>query len=297
MDVPRESGNRCSIRYWIHGRWFLIWTSCSDGCVDQDADGSSGNLTSVSTYESRNSASDLDTPYSDEATLARVQRFGPFNTKMQWVNREKHQGIRRQQNDDGDYYYDNGSASRVNDYTLEVSGIKPVQIGQTSTQYTLALSYKERAGEDNNVSYDDLLDDDEVYYKGEIIDESELPAWDYNIPFKLTFRTDTRIPVWHLNWSNLIEWNQGGTVAQDSGSNYTDPDSGIDYDLYEDVEFDSLVTLDTKLIWTPPLLKTMNGYLQLEVRNLFDETVDISTDSEGLSSQGRQFWLQVGMSI
>lgn len=258
---------------------------------------SSGNLTSVKTYENRNSASDLDTPYSDEATLAWVQRLGPFSTKLQWVNREKHQGIRRQTDDDGDYYYDNGAESRVNDYTLEITGMDPLHIGQTRTDYTLALSYKERSGEDNNVSYDDLLDDDEVYYQGEIIDESELPAWDYNIPFKLTFRTRTEIPAWHLNWSNLVEWNQGGTVAEDSGDTYTDPDSGIDYDLYEDVEFDSLVTLDTKLIWTPPLFKSVDGYFQAEVRNLFDETVDIDTDDNGLSSQGRQFWLQVGLSI
>ena len=258
---------------------------------------SSGNLTSVKTYESRNSASDLDTPYSDEVTLAWVQRLGPLSTKLQWVNRETHGGIRRQRTDDGDYYYDNGAESRVNDYSLEVSALEPLRIGQTATRYSLALSYKARAGEDNNVSYDDELSDDQVYYQGEIIDESELPAWDYNIPFKLTFNTQTEIPAWHLNWSNLIEWNQGGTVAEDTGTNYTDPDSGIDYDLYEDVEFDSLVTLDTKLTWTPPLLKRMDGHVQLEVRNLFDETVDISTDSDSLSSQGRQFWLQVGMNF
>lgn len=49
------------------------------------------------------------------------------------------------------------------------------------------------------------------------------------------------------------------------------------YDVYEDYTLADLVTLDTKLIWQPRLWSSRQGYLMVEVSNLFDQVVSTKT--------------------
>ncbi|MYF52319.1 MAG: hypothetical protein F4166_00580 [Gammaproteobacteria bacterium] len=129
-----------------------------------------------------------------------------------------------------------------------------------------------------------------------MITYDELPAWDYNVPFTLNFFTVTEIPVWGLSITNFLNHRSGGTIARDSREDYTDPNTGVDHDIYEDFDFDDLVTIDSKINWTGRINDRFQLFAKFEIHNLFDQIVDQSRfDSRKRYTQGRRFWIEVGI--
>lgn len=87
-------------------------------------------------------------------------------------------------------------------------------------------------------------------------------------------------------------------MARDSGENYESPDTGSRYDVFEDREFSSLFTINSRIQWSRMLTDGSEVYARFEIHNLLDKVVD--TEPRRLATivrntQGRRFWMEVGM--
>lgn len=249
------------------------------------------------TFEDRSGRSDLDTPYSDEWMLGWSTTAFAMDTSLQYVSRESKKGVSRTRDDDGNYFYTNDGRSSTQSVSASFINSQPVMFGISETTVSLSVSYKNsESNRQDDGGYDDDLDEELIYYGGKLISAEELPAWDYNVPFGVGFFTTTRFPVWDMTWTNHFNHRQGGTIARDSRENYMDPDTGTSYDIYEDFEFDGLLTVNSKLSWNGRISDRFSGFVNFEVNNLFDEVVDRSRfDTRRRFTQGRRFWIEVGV--
>ncbi len=252
------------------------------------------------TYDDRSGRSELDTPYSNELMVGWSRTEGELvHATVSFVNRANEDGVTRKRDDDGLYYYTNDGESSSQGITTTITNADTIVLGQTNTHFSISLGYRESSSNrQDDAGYDEQLEEDLIYYQGGLISVDELPPWDYSIPFTLGFFTTTEIPVWDINWTNYFNHRRGGTVARDSRENYTDPSSGLEYDIYEDFDFDSLITVNSKVTWRGKLSERLSMFATLEVNNLFDEIVDQSTvDTRRRYSKGRRFWIDFGISF
>ena len=250
-------------------------------------------------YDNRSGASDLETPYSDEISLGWRQRIGAFEGKLQLLTRESRKSVSRRREDDGLYYYNNEGRSSTQSVTLELTNFTPLVLGPTETRFTMGLGYRDtESNRYDDETYDETLETDLIYYKGGLIPPEELPAWDYNVPLGFRINSVTAIPKWGLTWSNFYVIRRGGTVARDSGDNYESPDTGVRYDIYEDFEFSSLFTINSRIQWSRMLTDGSEVYARFEIHNLLDRVINTQTarlSTRQRNTQGRRFWMEVGM--
>jgi hypothetical protein len=255
-----------------------------------------GSLNRVTVYDD-NSFYDyeLDTPYSDELVFGVVQRIGKVDATLKFVNRETRDMVTRTETAEGLDYYDNSGQSSTDTISLEFKTRQPFEIGETQTNAKFTISYQEsKINVLSDVSYEDSISSEEVYYKGRVIYESQLPKMDFNIPFSIALSTETSFPEWRLIWANSIHVKAGGTIAQDTREDYSD--SSGNYDIYDDIDFDDLITLNTSFEWKPHLLDEVEGYLKVSINNVFDDYINRSTSTSTFSySKGRSTSLEVGM--
>jgi len=258
-----------------------------------NSDGSLNRQTNYSDQSFRDY--DLDTPYSNEWNIGVVQRFGVVDATLQFVNRESRDLVTRTETEDGLDYYTNDGRSSTDTVTLTFETRDPFETGATDTHGKISISYQESESNTlSDVSYEETISSDEIYYKDSVIYESQLPSFDFNIPISISFSTRTEIPDWRLIVANSINVQSGGKVAQDTGENFTD--STGTYDIYDDLKFDHLITLDTSIEWKPALIAEVEGYIKLSVNNVFDDYIDKSTSSNSYSyTLGRSGSLEVGM--
>ena len=238
---------------------------------------------------------DLSTPYSDELMLGWVQQAGPFNSTLKLVRRDSRDGVRKVDHNDLTYY-DNGGLSNTTSITWELDHADhPLRIGNSATVARLALGWKDStSNSQDDDGYEGKIDTNPVFYQGRLIDSSDLPAWDYNIPLSVSLSSITQVATWNLTWSNVVNLRNGGVIARDTRDNTADG-----YDIYDDVALNDLVTLDTKLQWKPKLWSDHQGYLMVEVSNVFDDVISTKTgDSQYISdlyTPGRKLWLEMGL--
>ena len=252
------------------------------------------------TYDNRTGTSDLSTPYSDEWTIGWSRTEGRLlHATVSYVSRNNKDGVSRRRDEDGLYYYTNLGRSASQGITSTITNAETISFGQTNTHISISLGYSEStSNRQDDGGYDDQLDEELIYYEGGLVSVDELPPWDYNIPFTFGFFTTTEVPVWNINWTNYFNHRRGGTVARDSREDYTDPNSGLTYDIYRDFDFDSLLTVNSKITWTGKLTQRWSMFARLEVNNLFDQIVDQSTvNTRRRFTQGRRFWIELGTSF
>lgn len=249
-------------------------------------------------FENRSKGSELDTPYSDEVSLSWMRSTNWIQYTLAFVNRETRNGVMRQRDDDGLYFYTNDGESSSQTYTLTGTAL----LGRGSfaeTSVYFGLNYNERtSNRQDDTGYEEQLDMDLIYYEGGLIGYDELPPFDYNIPLGIRLSTKTEIPALKLSWSNFLNIKRGGVVARDTRENYESPETGIEYDIFEDFEFDGLTTVDSRFVFRLNPADRPSGYIQIEVHNLFDDFIDYNTVStRRQNSAGRRFWIEIGTSI
>ena len=248
------------------------------------------------TYDDRSAASDLDTPYSDEMMVGWTQSMNRAIMKLQLVSRESKDGVSRSRDDDRRYFYTNEGRSSTRSFTAQWSESEPLEWGSVLFRFNTGFSYRDTtSNRQDDDGYDEQLEVDLIYYEDQLIPASALPAWDYNIPISLRGNTSAEFTRIGLTWSQFVNYRRGGTVARDSTDNWTDPATGIEYDIYADFEFDDLVTLDWKFDWTRSFTDRMDFFVRLQVHNVFDSLADSSmVDTRRRYNKGRRFWIEIG---
>lgn len=252
-----------------------------------------GTVKKVSSRDDKSlSDYDLKTPYSNEISIGVVQKIGFLDASLQFVNRESRDIVTRAETSDGLDYYSNEGRSSTDTVSLTLSARNPLELGSTKTYGSFSISYQE--SETNTLkpaSYEDPISSKEIYYKGSVIYESQLPKSDFNIPYNVNFATRTEFLNWHVIWANTINVKSGGTIAKDTKEDYAN-----DIPIYDDLKFDELITLDTSIEWKPTLFQSVEGYLKVSIDNVFDDYIDVSTDQKSYSyTLGRSTSIEVGM--
>ena len=247
-------------------------------------------------YANRSGASDLKSPYSDELSIGFSRPFFGLNTTTNLVLRQSRDGVSRSRID-GLYYYNNDRESDTYSLTSSLSLVNPLELGPSETSLFLNLSYRESTGNSqSDDAYDADVERELIYYKNKLIEPTELPAWDYNIPFGISFHSVTDFPSWNIQWTNFYNIRAGGTVARDTRDNYDDPATGMEYDIYEDFDFGGTFTVNSQIRWSPAVSDSFEPTLLLMVNNLFDDVSDQSfISTRRRFTAGRWFSLELGV--
>ena len=257
----------------------------------------------------RYSNADLDTPYSDEFTLA---LRGP----IAWIGGEyRLKGVLRESRDQ---FASSESVSEV--YDVETGGTSTRRVytvtndGERSYR-GLSLEYVREFGRDHalsfstnwshtdatNISYFDISDETEfegeyVYYQGQVVPKLRALADNQLLDFAapLIINGD-----WSARWfggrlrTNLnARWRDGLSRVDDTLVNITV--NGVRYDVFDKVEYKA--SIDANLAATIDLVKTRHGAasLDLRVNNLFNSVLNQEYSSTSQPYQlGRNVWISV----
>lgn len=251
----------------------------------------------------------LDTPYSDELTLA---LRGP----IAWIGGEyRIKGVLRDNKDQfssslresGTYVTDAGTTATsytykiTNDGERSYEGLSLEYVRPIGRDHTVSLSTNFSHTDATNISYFDIADEvdlegERVYYKGEVVTKLRALAdnqlEDYAAP--LIINAD-----WSANWfDGRLKTNVNSRYRSsfervgDTFVNITV--DGSSYDVYAKQKYGNSV--DVNLSATLSLLNTRAGETLLDVRvnNLFNTVLNEEyTDSSEPYQLGRNVWLSV----
>ncbi|SHJ92436.1 Outer membrane receptor proteins, mostly Fe transport [Desulfatibacillum alkenivorans DSM 16219] len=257
------------------------------------------SLSGSSTY----SYSELDTPHSDEIAVGIDQALltGTFSAK--YVSREGKDEFARDYGpvqSDGLRYFTMTNDGESSHESYRASWEKSWK------KHFLSMSCNWQESKSSNPDYDTTLEDDEtssqIWYKGDLIYLSELPAANYNRPFigKLTY--SGKLP-WGFTFTSHTSFREGYLRIEDTGDVKPLPDDegGVDpitgdslateAAVYDEVQYEDAWIFDVKLSWTCNYYRTQKLTLSVEVENLFDEISRVGSDSEEYE-MGRLFWAE-----
>lgn len=257
-----------------------------------------------------NSFRQLDIPYDDEWMVGFAQKLGGMRWELKYVNREgRDQVVRSRASylglEPGDgtttianyYTYTNAGSSESKTVTLTVTPLQALQLAGTSTTFQFGADWNETksAYTDYESLFDAAnLDDQDVYFDGNLMAYSELPANNFNRPWTLRLNTITNLPALNLTWSNFLRY-RGPYEQIYQGNPDTITVNGNTYDYYQVGEVGAAPSWDTRVKWQLPLGGSQLAYVAVDVTNVTNQVNDVLGDNGTLSYEvGRQYWLEVG---
>jgi len=170
----------------------------------------------------------LDTPYSDEFNVGLIGEAFEFSYGIELVHRDhEDQLISVKDPDTGEYQMTNGGKSTYDGITVTVS--RPIHT-EDYGNHTFSIGATESWTKTFNGSYNSQIDSvsglnyDEVYYQGEFISRSDLPASNYNAPLVLTFGWVGSFWQDRLRFNSTTRWRDSTTgLAEDERENDETP--------------------------------------------------------------------------
>jgi len=258
-----------------------------------------------------NRVADLDTPYTDEWSVAWRQQFAGLDINVKYVDRRNRGDIvRKRITDSYDktvyktalYEYANAGRSSSGTYTLSVSPQEPLTVWGTRSTAQLALDHTESKRSYN--TYEDATTATSigdfyelVSYHGNAIHRYDLPARDYVRPWSARLATRTEIPAAGLTWSNFFSFRAGyeGLLKTSRYEQHGD-DLLV---VYEDVRNPSGWTWDTTLQYALAARANQEAYVRVEVQNVLNRSNRITgtTATTAYYEPGRSYWLELGYSF
>lgn len=251
----------------------------------------------------------LDTPYSDEFTIA-------LNGPVAWIGGEyRIKGILRESRDQfassaaetSFYDTETGTTARrttrtiTNDGERSYEGLSLEYVRDFGRNHTLSFSTNLSHTDATNISYFDMADETEfegelVYYQGQVVPKLQALAGnqleDYANPLIINADWGARWFDGRLRTNLNARWRDRFTRVADTLVNITV--DGVRYDVFDKVAFGSSV--DVNLSATVDLVKTQSGAALLDVRvnNLFNTVLDEDYSGGSQPYQlGRNLWLSL----
>ena len=251
----------------------------------------------------------LDTPYSDEFSIA-------LNGPVGWIGGEyRIKGIIRESRDQfassvaetSFYDTETGTTARrstrtiTNDGERSYEGLSLEYVRDFGRNHTVSVSTNLSHTDATNISYFDVADETEfegqlVYYQGAVVPKLQALAdnqlEDYANPFIINADWAARWFDGRLRTNVNARWRDSFERVDDTGVNITV--DGVRYDVFDKIQFDSSV--DVNLSATVALAKTRYGAASLDVRvnNLFNTVPDQDyTTSSQPYQLGRNAWVSL----
>jgi len=261
---------------------------------------SNGKLTIIYGPDKSYQAKDLETPYSDEIMGGIFGEIMDFEYGLELVHREhKDQLISKTWGDnfyemtnDGKSTYDGITVSLRKFVETNRFGTHFFSIGATKSRTkTFDGSFASNIDADSIYKFGDdkyLYDYDKIYYNGEIIDRSDLPADDYNAPLVLTFSWLGSFCDDHFRINSVSRWRDSttgllnderlsdetphGTASHSStveSSKWLSPDQQNYYDAYKKGIISGGLVTDLSLELDAVKKDLFTFTLLLDVTNVF----------------------------
>ncbi|WP_420478720.1 hypothetical protein [Brevundimonas sp. FT23028] len=261
------------------------------------------------TDSNRYSGLGLDTPYSDEATLALT---GPFawiggQYRIKGILREGRDQISRSARFTEIYDRETGSTATrsvyyaTNDGERSYRGLSLEYTRPVGEDHTLTFSTNFSHTDATNLSLFDMADESElsgvmVYYDGEVVDVlqalSDNQVEDYASPFIVNADWSARWLDGRVRTNLNARYRQGIEVVADTGANISV--GGATYDVYDKVEYSDSV--DVNLGVEAEIVRTAYGVVSVDARinNLFNTVLNPDYQSATQPYQlGRNAWISI----
>lgn len=234
--------------------------------------------------------SDLDTPFTDEVTAGIGQSFLGGRLDLLFIDRRGRDELttRILKKDANGYIYrewTNEGRTRHREYSLSWE--------RKWQRHYLLLDATWQETTTSHLDYAEIFAgdavEDPVWYQGRAVEQSELPALDFNRRWTGNALYRVQLPF-GFSFTNLTRYRSGFRALDDTGKNTALPDEpGLD--IYEEVNNPESWIFDWILAWTTGLPFPGALTLTLEIDNVFDEGHAVggsSTEKE----LGRQFWAE-----
>jgi len=271
----------------------------------------------------------LKTPYDDEYSLGVKQILGNYEFGIKYIKRLGRKGIVKADSDYydnapdpsdpeyGSWYYFYANDGRTNKDIINITArtLDPIKFGPTENTFEFGFEYI-RTKKDNYTDYDttNRTSPDRVYYlNGVETDYADLPKDDFARPWTASLNIVTKIPSWHVTWSNLFQLKSGaeGYYYKKYISNTASSDGKRHYYMKK-FNLGTVFTWDTRISWEKDVYKGVSAFVNLDVYNVLNrknpyyygtdtgngyDRATGSYDYKAFSKYetGRQFWLEVGV--
>ncbi|MFZ3532196.1 TonB-dependent receptor plug domain-containing protein [Vibrio harveyi] len=283
--------------------------NCQSNCKPNEYDGNTWQK--MSDYKGLD---DLVSPYSDEFTIRFSQVWRNSLWTLGYVHRTNKDEVLTRYENKGDptcytncynRVFSNDGETTSDNISLTVSNRQPIEFSGTEHSVSGSLvwqdidsNFDQKSGYDHaeNPAASNNFVYDKVWYDGKVINASDLPATDFNSPFRANVELISVLPQYDLSIYNLWQWQASHDQAtRHDNSYYVDPASKEKMYKYERVDFASTFRWDVKAEWKPTFAHGVA--IAMEVTNLLNN--ENATDSfvhkdevYRVYEAGRQFWLQ-----
>ncbi|STY98671.1 Outer membrane receptor for monomeric catechols [Moraxella lacunata] len=245
----------------------------------------------------------LDTPYSDEISAGIAQRVGNTLWTAKWVNRHAKKSFARSQtlNDAGERVMDNSGWSKADTVTLAIKPTSAVKFSGLDLDWSVGASWSDNRQNTAN-TYDDTTeaDQDRAILDNKLIYKADLPAFNFNRPWKAFANIDMTFPDIGFVWGHRV----GFTAPYEGHSTATvdcpSHDTAIcgDYTgratLYENTKFGKHISYDWRMSYKKALGKHQSFELTMDINNVFDRKTATNKPNNSqiiTYEQGRNIWL------
>lgn len=237
---------------------------------------------------SQTRVSDLNTPYSDEWSVALEQKIPAGLLTFSYIKRDSEEQLATQvlHKDEHGYIYsewNNNGQSRHEEVSLTWE--------QRWNSHFFHLNATWQDSNASNESYTDLLDlekiEELVYYNGKLTPRINLPRSDYNREWSANL-------IYHVQlgggfaFTNTTRFRSGYTAILDTKEKY-ETEAAERFAVYADVALPSSTTFDWKLTWEHAVGSMGTLALTTEVYNVFNRK--LYTGTAGEYEMGRQLWV------
>lgn len=275
-------------------------TTNADGTLTDWTD--DGNIKERSASKYNHDVSGLDTPYSDEKVLGLTQKIANTTWTLKWVNRDSKKSFARSQttNEAGERIMDNSGWSKADTVTLRVSPTAPIKYSGLDLNWSFGASWSDNRQNTSN-SYDETSAGDEDYaiFEGKLMKKADLPAFDYNLPWKAFLDVDMTFPDINFTWGHHLKY--AAPYQNYTRTSVNCPVDGLgcgSYSgpatYYEKTDFGRQLTYDWRMAYKKYFGTHANLELNMDIINVFDKKTEISKPNNSpviTYEQGRQIWL------
>lgn len=291
---------------------------------DINGDGAADIIRNRWNSDNSYSADGIDTPYSDEYMGGIAGTALGIEYGVEYVHRDHKKQLISKTEDGDEYYLTNDGSSEYDGITVTLA--KAVDTDRFGDHvFTLGATKSKRKTFDGAFDSNTEVNDpsrgfeyghDQVFYNGDLIDRSDLPADDYNSPVVLTLNWEGSFFEDRFRINSLTRWQDTSYGMADddryskdtpygttSGSNTRDssewlgPD-GKYHDAYEEKCISGGTTSDISFEYDAFKEEFFVMTLELDVFNVFDSTADASILSDDANAErqkvsGRSFYAGV----
>lgn len=250
----------------------------------------------------------IKTPYSDEFNLGISQKIANSLWELKWVQRQSKDQLMTHTDfsvDPQRRYLSNSGRAKYDTVSLEVKNMNPLELPFVALNWQLGLAFnKGKTNQTSDYTQQDWKDYGvtKMLHKGKLQSIKNLPAKNFNTPWKGYLQLDSYFPVLNLNWTQRINYESAVSDYVFKGFRCSSEQAicqnyhGLVARVYESKKPRN-VTLDWFFDWK----KAFGQYKAFSVnvsvlnalnRKLIADKVTIDDDQYYQTYRaGRQFWL------